>query len=91
MLVFTDGEENMPPYIDDVKKSVCSYGATIYGILVSQIAFNHPLITLSEQTCGRSCIYDDKVFTSMYDCLWDAIKSRLPQLSPVEVFSKYNV
>ena len=85
LIVFTDGGENTSPYISTVRDEVCEYNATVYGMLVSQVATNHSLITLSDETCGGSCVYDDKASTTMYDCLWNAVKTRLPQLTPAEV------
>ena len=86
LLVFTDGEENTAPYIKDVKDEVCAYNATVYGMLVSQVATDHPLVELSEETCGGSCIYDDTSSTTMYDCLWAALRSRVPEIAPIEVW-----
>ena len=85
LLVFTDGEENTPPYIVDVKDEVCDYNATAYGIIVSNVASSHPLVTLGQETCGGSCVYDDTSSTTIYDCLWNAMKSRVPQIAPIEV------
>ena len=85
LLVFTDGEENTAPYINEVKGEVCDYNATVYGIIVSNVANNHPLVILGQETCGGSCVYDDTASTTIYDCLWDAMKSRVPQIAPIEV------
>ena len=83
--MFTDGKENEKPSIEQVWHEVCEAEAIVYGILVAKIASNHSLIKLSEDTGGSSCIYDDKTKTTMYDCLWDAIRSQSPHMTPVEV------
>ena len=85
LYVFTDGEENVAPYIQDVDDDVCACNATVYGILFSTVADSHPLITLADETCGSSCIYDDSLYTTMYECLWAATAKAAPGLAPTQV------
>lgn len=85
VIVFTDGQENTDPRIRDVEDEVCAFNATVFGMIVSDVASDHPLIRLSSATCGGSCIVEDTTQTTIYDCLWDALKERSPALAPIQV------
>ena len=86
-MIFTDGEENTTPMINEVSDEVCEYNATVYSMILTNVASNHPLIALSQETCGAACVYDDTSLTTMYDCMWSALKTRVPKIAPVEVSS----
>ena len=68
--VFTDGQENRFPYINDVRDEVFAAESIVFVLLIIQASGDHDLIKLAADTSGSSCIYDESDGgNSFEDCL----------------------
>jgi len=84
--VFTDGEENEPPFIINVTSTVLQEQCVVYGLLLIAHSEDHDLIELSKVSGGTFCIYDESDTTSndYYNCL-NNIHQTFTDNSPIEV------
>lgn len=62
-----------------------SNGIVVYSIMLMSQARDHPLIKLSTQTGGKSCIFSDSQHTTYYDCLNGILHHRSPLTAPNQV------
>ena len=90
IFVFTDGEENTEPYIANVTAEVLQKKVCVHGLLMIQVADNHPLIQLAQRSGCGYCIYEDSGddVQDYYQCLTDSI-SQIGVTAAVEVSYRY--
>ena len=86
IFVFTDGIENEDPRISAMTAEVLQKKVCVHGLLMSQVADNHPLIQLAQQSGCGYCIYEDSGDNGQdyYQCLTDSIR-KIGVTAPVEV------
>ena len=85
LLVMTDGQENVSPYIAQVRPTILQKKVIVDSILYTANA-DLALKNLSEETCGRcNFVSGTNDSSSLYDALSDTVRSRINDVRQLPV------